>query len=386
MTFPLASVVITSYNQESFLRHALDSALAQTHPRTEVVVVDDGSTDSSPAIVADYGDRVAAVLKENGGETSAVNAGFFQSRGDVVMFLDGDDTLLPGAVERSIEAFAEPGVVKVHWPLREIDHRGEATGVVNPRGQLPEGDLRDELVRMGPDAFHSPPTSGNIFARRALERIFPVTEPDDAPALEIGCADAYLSTLAPLFGRVKRLLEPQGTYRRHAANHYAGKPFDVRLRHDLAWHRHCCRALSRWCGELGLPADPERWESDSWVHHLRSVADDIVDHVPPDSDFILVDGWNWDIDTIAGRRAINLMERSGLNWGAPPDDATAIRELELMRRSGARFIVIGSSCYWFLDCYPGFREHLGRFCCVLENDRLVMFDLRDQRVSAGSAA
>ena len=69
--FPLASIVITSYNYERFVREAIESALAQTYRRVEVIVVDDGSTDKSPALAAGYRDRVITVLKENGGQASA---------------------------------------------------------------------------------------------------------------------------------------------------------------------------------------------------------------------------------------------------------------------------------------------------------------------------
>ena len=83
------SIVIRNWNYGRFLSDAIDSALAQTHAATEVVVVDDGSTDDSREILALYGNQVRAVLKEqNGGEGSAVNAGFAAATGDIVLFLD----------------------------------------------------------------------------------------------------------------------------------------------------------------------------------------------------------------------------------------------------------------------------------------------------------
>src|SRR4051794_8812023 len=109
----LASVVIDNYNYARFLPEAIDSALRQTWPATEVIVVDDGSTDRSRQIMAAYGDRIVPVFKENGGQNSALNAGFNRSRGEVVLFLDSDDALLPTAAEAAMGAFAEPDVVKV---------------------------------------------------------------------------------------------------------------------------------------------------------------------------------------------------------------------------------------------------------------------------------
>src|SRR5215217_1250210 len=92
---PFVSVVVNNYNYGRFLGEAIDSALAQTYPRTEVVVVDDGSTDDSCSVIAGYDGRVVPVLKENGGQASAFNAGFAASRGDIVIFLDADDYLFP---------------------------------------------------------------------------------------------------------------------------------------------------------------------------------------------------------------------------------------------------------------------------------------------------
>src|SRR5206468_3986800 len=118
---PVASIIVNNYNYGRFLREAVDSALNQTYRNTEVIVVDDGSTDGSPEIIASYGDRIVPVLKQNGGQNSALNAGFSLSRGDVILFLDSDDVLLPTAVEAAMEALAEPDVVKVHWPWLECD-------------------------------------------------------------------------------------------------------------------------------------------------------------------------------------------------------------------------------------------------------------------------
>ena len=98
MTRSLAvDIVVDNYNYGRFLEAAIDSALAQRHPRTRVIVVDDGSTDHSPAVVARYGDRITAVLKQNGGQASAFNEGWARCRGDAVIFLDADDLLLPDA-------------------------------------------------------------------------------------------------------------------------------------------------------------------------------------------------------------------------------------------------------------------------------------------------
>jgi hypothetical protein len=81
-----------------------------------------------------------------------------------------------------------------------------------------------------------------------------------------------------------------------------------------------------------------------------------------------------------------FLEKGGLYWGKPPDDDTAVRELERMRREGADFIVFGTHAFWWLDYYRGFRDvlHSG-FRCVLADDRLVVFDVRADPGKPGEA-
>src|SRR5688572_3590972 len=92
---PFVSIVINNYNYGRFLAASIDSALGQTYPRTETIVVDDGSTDDSREVIQRYAGRVRAILKANGGQASAVNTGFAACQGEVVIFLDSDDMLLP---------------------------------------------------------------------------------------------------------------------------------------------------------------------------------------------------------------------------------------------------------------------------------------------------
>src|SRR5207302_4981495 len=89
----LASVVVNNHNYERFVGEAVESALAQTYPHTEVVVVDDGSTDGSRDVLERFRGDIQLVLKPNGGQRSAFNAGLERSSGDLVCFLDADDTL-----------------------------------------------------------------------------------------------------------------------------------------------------------------------------------------------------------------------------------------------------------------------------------------------------
>jgi len=368
----LASIIINNYNYDVFLREAVDSALNQTYLNTEVIVVDDGSTDRSREIIASYGDQIIPVLKGNGGQASAFNAGFAASRGEVVFFLDSDDILLPTAVKNATKLFRSPDLVKVHWPLWEIDKDGRKTGQMKPQGALAEGDLREKVLREGPSTHLGPPTTGNAWARRFLERILPRPEAEYRIS-----ADSYLMELAPLFGKVKRILKPQGLYRLHEGSNYTDKLFDEKLQHGVAFYNHFFYEMSKYCLELGLSVDLDAWRQNSWFHQLDRATREIAALIPPGDIFVLVDEDSWGMDANASRRPVPFLERQGQYWGKPTDDAMAIREFERLRRAGANFIVFGWPAFWWLDYYSELQHFLrSGFRCLLENERVVVFDLR----------
>jgi hypothetical protein len=99
--------------------------------------------------------------------------------------------------------------------------------------------------------------------------------------------------------------------------------------------------------------------------------------IPPRDSLILVDDDMWGTEIFEDWHAIPFLERDGRYWGRPPDDTTAIREFERLRRSGASFIVFGWPAFWWLDYYSGLHRHLRSSSrCVVHNDCLVVFDLR----------
>jgi glycosyltransferase involved in cell wall biosynthesis len=94
----LISVIIPAFNSGPHLRETLESVLAQTHRETEVIVVDDGSTDGTPDVIRSFAGRIRAVRQKNRGIGAARNRGFQLSAGAYVAFLDHDDTWLPQAL------------------------------------------------------------------------------------------------------------------------------------------------------------------------------------------------------------------------------------------------------------------------------------------------
>jgi glycosyltransferase involved in cell wall biosynthesis len=102
---PLVSVVIPTYNRGYILREAIESALNQGSAHTEVMVVDDGSTDDTASVAAEYTERVEYLYQENQGPGAARSLGVRSTRSDYVAFLDSDDVWLPGKVETELELF-----------------------------------------------------------------------------------------------------------------------------------------------------------------------------------------------------------------------------------------------------------------------------------------
>jgi len=115
-----------------------------------------------------------------------------------------------------------------------------------------------------------------------------------------------------------------------------------------------------------------------WLDRLHQATEEIATLVPPSESLILLDNDEWGLsDTVAGRSRVPFFESTGGQWGLPPDDGTAIRELEQRREAGTAFMVFGWPSFWWLDLYPGLHRYLrSSHLCVLENDRLVAFDLR----------
>lgn len=227
------SILITNFNYARFLVEAINSALEQTYSgsKVQVVVVDDGSTDQSCDVIKRYTGRITPVFKDNGGEASAVNAGFEACEGDIVCMLDADDYFFPEKVEEVVKAFHERPSAGWHFhtlpKVMDGCSNAEQGSIVWSNRKLTDYRLR---VRGGESMPLLPATSGLSFRRDVLKAILPM------PVTFRTCADAFLRLAA--ISDAPGLLSPQelAVHRIHGNNLFEGRNnADVVAMHVDIW-------------------------------------------------------------------------------------------------------------------------------------------------------
>jgi hypothetical protein len=374
------SIIITSYNYARYLRETIESALAQTHSDTEVIVVDDGSTDESPAVIAEYGDRVRPILKDNGGQGSAFNAGVAVSTGEIVLFLDSDDLVLPDALARAADEFADPAVVKVNWPLWIVDGESRRTGAVLPSPErLPDGDLAPVVLESGPyyDWDITPPTSGNVWSRRFLDSVFPMPEPPYRV-----CADEYLLALAPIYGTVRKIDEPLSCYRAHGGNHGWQRPLDdAKIADDLQRFEVSARILAEHVTRLGGDADLDGWLQRNfnytWMKRLQRARADLRAATPAGATIVVVDEFDLGQSQLEDRTVVSALFAFGEYEEHPANDEEALAWLERVRELHDAHLAFWWTAFWWFDRYPRLLAHLSATAEELvSGDHVRLFRLR----------
>ena len=261
---PGVSIVTANYNYGRFIGDTIRSALAQDHPKLEVIVVDDGSTDNSREVIESFGNAIRALfLPVNGGQTAAFNAALPLIRHEIVIFLDSDDLLTPDAASTVARAW-RPGLSKVQWCLSIIDADGRPLDHVFPKypSRIEPKGIRRELLRVG--FYPCPPQSGNAYARSFLQAIAPFRAPRNA-------ADVILNRAAPLHGGVLTFKRPMTSCRRHGSNVYGyGVLSFETLKKLLVMYEENLRCFQSYCDRAGFAFDPGRARRrDYWYHQYR---------------------------------------------------------------------------------------------------------------------
>lgn len=157
------SIVIPAFNHAEYLGKAIDSVLAQTFRDVELLVLDDGSTDSTRQVLAAYGKRFHWETQTNMGQAATLNKGWAMTRGDVIGYLSADDCLHPDCVCKSLDVLnADPSVILTYCDFELVDEGSSRVSIV----RAPEYCYADMVIN-----GVCPPGPGAFFRRSAHERI-----------------------------------------------------------------------------------------------------------------------------------------------------------------------------------------------------------------------
>jgi glycosyltransferase involved in cell wall biosynthesis len=409
---PLISIVLPTYNGGRYLRESVESCRAQTFTNWELILVDDASTDDTPALLRQFATQDSRIRfiqnPVNSKLPKSLNRGFACARGDFLTWTSDDNCYRPEALAKML-AFLEanPGVDVVYTNYTVIDEAGSPKKVGPPGA----GPLADLLVRNVIGACF-------LYRRQVHERLggyaedlFLVEDYDFWLRASTRFQFAFLNQDLYLYRWHARSLSLQQRQNIRLARekslarnlgHMRWLPGPARAR---AWQDLIGQAIARRDRPAArsyfrdsLPSHPflpirlgftalaflyfppplykwaQRLEAAQQRRRVRCVAREIIRLTAPGR-FILVDEEQLRGELALGQ-AVPFLEKDGQWWGAPADDETALRELERLRQAGATHIVFVWPCFWWLQHYQEFHQVL-RAChrCVLENERLVVFAL-----------
>jgi Glycosyl transferase family 2 len=291
------SVLVDTYNHQGLVEKALRSVLDQDYPPDgfEIIVVDDGSTDSTPEIVRQFEPRVRLIRKKNGGQASAFNTGIPECRGDVIVFLDGDDWWAQGKLQRVAEIFSadrELGMLGHAFSESFDDGTERVIQPHQPANFRLDSASNANYFRLSRCYFG---TSRLALRAELARKILPV------PQSLVFEADEYLFTMASALAPGLVLAEPLTHYRVHGGNLFlaAGKSTEGERR-KASVLATLAAALSR--DLRATAASPEAIAM-------------IVELVQAEADQLrlkLDGGWPW--ETFRTERTIYRIQHGDANW------------------------------------------------------------------------
>lgn len=152
MSLPWVSIIIPAYNHANYLSSAIDSVLAQDYKNLELIVLDDGSTDSTAEVLKGYGDAFHWETHANMGQAKTLNKGWLMAKGEILSYLSADDELLPGAVATAV-TYLEGDVVLAYCDFNLIDPSSKIIRKVTAPEFSYEGMFTQLVCQPGPGAF-----------------------------------------------------------------------------------------------------------------------------------------------------------------------------------------------------------------------------------------
>jgi glycosyltransferase involved in cell wall biosynthesis len=238
----LVSIIINNYNYACFLEESIHSALNQTYPYTEIIVIDDGSTDKSKEIINKYSNQIFPIFQENQGQASSLNAGFTNSKGEIILFLDADDKFKPTKVESLVNLLIKEinKNIIISNVFEVIGNQGELLSIniadnlctweylnlISGKETPIEGELTlitrpDRVYQFASKYRFIPylgyPTSCIGMTRSLAEQVFPLPCTEGAIS-----ADDFLVKAASLLGSVYSTNLILSQYRIHGQNNWYG--------------------------------------------------------------------------------------------------------------------------------------------------------------------
>jgi Glycosyl transferase family 2 len=399
------TIAIPTYGRSQLLKASLKSALSQDYDDFQVVVLDNASTDNTEEVVRSFADSRVTYSKNES------NIGLFRNWNRAIEInsspylniLQDDDILLPGFVSESVLALAnhpqaafsvvQASAIDIDGAPLEVDPKD--TSDPTPNGIVEGLEFLHRIVEGRKWITHF---STVMMRAEALKAVGPFDHPHSKDTLDINLYYRLAARFEIMF-IPKQLCQVRFHPSQESQIHYdstvATGPLAVLSERidAIAYLMHSPRTAHapyrEWLADrllyLNLCRSQETQRiaptiNYTWNQRLDFVRHDIETLIPVGESFILVDGNHWGAEVSVGRRAIPFIERDGVYWGSPSDDAAAIQEVERHRRMGARFVVFGWPAFWWLDYYCGFRDYLeSKFLCVLKNSRLVAFDLSSHR-------
>ncbi len=220
MPSELVSVVIPCHNCAQYVSEAIESVLGQSYQHREIIVVDDGSTDRTPEVLAGYADRVRVVRQARAGEAEARNAGLRVARGKHIGFLDADDLWLPEKLERQVALLeTRPDCAWVYTDCCRFDEGGRAprSHFQSAAARPPEGHILADFVKWHPPLVITVLARAECVAQVGwFDRTLPVAPDTDfllrlAAGFPAGCVDEVLALYRQHAAQITRAEAPGRT-------------------------------------------------------------------------------------------------------------------------------------------------------------------------------